>query len=41
MKFDKIDSAKISEVEAKYTKHWNEIDILNPTKDVIIDIRTK
>ena len=33
MKFEKIDSAKISEVEAKYTKHWNEIDILKKTID--------
>ena len=33
MKFEKIDSAKISEVEAKYTKHWNEIDILKKTTE--------
>ena len=27
MKFEKIDTSKVSEVEAKYTEKWNKIDI--------------
>ena len=33
MKFEKIDTSKTSEVEAKYVKKWNKMDILKKTTE--------